>query len=113
MSHPSYGDPNHPSQQPGYPSQRKPSGNVPGTRPNSRKARGSVILGGIGVLLSFLIMYMHWSLLFPAALVLGIMAVILGHWLVKEIHASGDSLEGRGMAIAGLVMAMPSSPSMS
>lgn len=104
MSQPYHGDPNHPSQQPGFPSQRKPSGNIPATRPNSRKALRSVILGGLGGLLSFLIIYMSWSLLFPVALGLGSMAVILGHWSLKEIHASESSLEGRGMAIAGLVM---------
>jgi hypothetical protein len=34
----------------------------------------------------------------------GIVAVITGHMAKKEIHASGDTLGGNGLATAGLVL---------
>jgi Domain of unknown function (DUF4190) len=35
---------------------------------------------------------------------LSIVAIILGHWALAEIHHSGGRLTGRGMALAGLIL---------
>jgi hypothetical protein len=68
-----------------------------------------VILGGLGAIstiLYFINIYLLllFPLCIPVTFVLCFAAVILGHASLREIRASGYKLEGRGLAIAGLVM---------
>jgi hypothetical protein len=44
------------------------------------------------------------ALAFPVSIGLEIVAVILGHWALKEIHSSGDTQGRRGMAITRMVL---------
>jgi hypothetical protein len=111
MNQPYDGEPTSPSQQAGYPSQLKPSGNVPDAWAFSPKASLSVILGGLGAFSTILFfsgttiyLLLFIPLCIPVTFGLGFAAVILGHASLREIRASGYKLEGRGLAIAVLVM---------
>ncbi len=65
-----------------------------GIMPTSGMAIGSLIVGIIS-LVSFLAC--------PVGLVLGVPGIICGHMSLAEIKRSGGQLQGKGMAIAGLI----------
>ncbi|MFI0416847.1 DUF4190 domain-containing protein [Spongiactinospora sp. 9N601] len=83
---PGYGDPGGYGQQPGY-GYGPPGGGYPPPRSNNGMAIAAMIVGIVGLLSCGL---------------LSIIGVVLGHVSLKQIERTGE--EGRGMAIAGLVM---------
>jgi hypothetical protein len=58
-------------------------------RQSSGKATTAMVLGIVGLVV---------------CQVVGIVAIVLGSQAKNEIDASGGQLEGRGMAIAGIIM---------
>jgi hypothetical protein len=67
----------------------QPASGYQGPRQSSSQATTAMILGIVGVV---------------ACQLVGIVAVILGNQAKNEIDASGGQLDGRGQALAGIVM---------
>jgi hypothetical protein len=66
-----------------------------GVMPMSGLAIGSMVVGIISLLSFFTC---------PIGIVLGLPGVVCGHMGLAQIRRSGDQIQGKGMAIAGLVM---------
>lgn len=66
-----------------------------GVMPMSGLAIGSMVVGIISLFSLFAC---------PVGLVLGLPGVICGHMGLAQIRSSGNQMQGRGMAIAGLIM---------
>ncbi|WP_276617020.1 DUF4190 domain-containing protein [Roseimicrobium sp. ORNL1] len=66
-----------------------------GVMPTSGLAIGSMVVGIISLVSFFAC---------PVGVLLGLPGVICGHMSLSQIRSSGNQIQGKGMAIAGLVM---------
>lgn len=76
-----------------------PPGQVAPPAPKSGKAVASMVLGIVGLVFLFC----GWLFLELPSLIMGILAIVLGH-LAKQEIAENPGMEGEGQAKAGFIM---------